>query len=112
VTYFKCESCRTRLYSAAQPDRLVRDVCPKCGAVLRAVAELSEVVGYRSIAPRRGPIRLGAPPFGHAPVTDRFAELQTLRRASAARERLDAERWLDDGGRFDGAAAPPSLSAR
>jgi hypothetical protein len=109
VTYFRCESCRTRLYSAATPDQFVTDVCPNCGALLRAVAELTELVGYRSIAPRRGPIQLGAPRIGRAAVTGRFAELQAARRESAARELLDAERWLDDGGRFDGAAAPPSL---
>jgi hypothetical protein len=60
VTYFECESCRARLYSSVRQDRLVRDICPSCGAALRAVAELTEVAGYRSIPARRGPIRLGA----------------------------------------------------
>jgi hypothetical protein len=74
VTYFKCVTCKARLYSAASPNSLVRDLCPGCGTMLEPVAELTELVGYRSIEPQAG----------HGVVIDRFAELLAARRARAA----------------------------
>jgi hypothetical protein len=52
MTYFKCTSCKARLYSVASPDRLARDLCPGCGTMLEPVGELVEVGGYHSIADR------------------------------------------------------------
>jgi hypothetical protein len=52
MTYFKCTSCKARLYSVASPDSLARDLCPGCGAMLEPVGELVEVIGYHSIADR------------------------------------------------------------
>ena len=98
MTYFKCASCKARLYSAAPPDKLVYDLCPECGATLEAVGELAEVVGYRSITRRGQPARLGSVRAGHGAVIDRFFELKEGRRARAAQAAGDAERWLDDGG--------------
>ena len=71
MTYFKCVTCKARLYSAAGPNSLICDLCPDCGAMLEPVGELTELVGYRSIKLRDDP----------------------------------AERWLDDGGSFNGPAA-------
>jgi hypothetical protein len=102
VTYFKCVTCKARLYSVANPDSLVRDLCPGCGAMLEPVGELAEVVGYRSIKLRDDPAQ---PPPGHGVLIDRFADVLTGRRARSAQAALDAERWLDDGGSFDGPVA-------
>jgi hypothetical protein len=52
MTYFKCTSCKARLYSLASPDSLARDRCPGCGTMLEPVGELVEVGGYHSIADR------------------------------------------------------------
>jgi hypothetical protein len=102
VTYFKCVTCKARLYSAADPDSLVCDLCPGCGAMLEPVGELAEVVGYRSIRSRDAPAE---PRGGHGVLIDRFAELLADRRARSAQSALDAERWLDDSGSFNGPAA-------
>jgi hypothetical protein len=102
VTYFKCEACRARLYSVANPDSLVRDLCPGCGAMLEPVGELAEVVGYRSIRLRDDPAE---PRTGHGVLIERFAEALASRSARSAQTALDAERWLDDGGSFNGPAA-------
>jgi len=64
VTYFKCVKCKARLYSGAEPDSLVRDLCPGCGAMLEPVGQLAEVIGYRSIRLRDDPI--GPAPAGTA----------------------------------------------
>ena len=102
VTYFKCVTCKARLYSVANPDSLVRDLCPGCGAMLEPVGELAEVVGYRSIKLRNDSAQ---PQRGHGVVIDRFAEVLAGRRARSAQAALDAERWLDDGRGFNGPAA-------
>jgi hypothetical protein len=77
--------------------------------MLEPVAELVDVVGYRSLNTRPPSPRLGAPRMGHGTITNRFAELLAARRASAALDAIDAARWLDEGGHFDGAAARPEL---
>ena len=102
MTYFKCVICKARLYSVANPDTLVRDLCPGCGAMLDPVGELSEVVGYRSIKLRDDPAE---PQAEHGVVIERFAEVLAGRRSRSAQAALDAKRWLDDGGSFNGPAA-------
>jgi hypothetical protein len=103
MPHFKCAACRTRLYSASNPPDSVGDVCPGCGALLERVAELSEVVGFRSITPRDSPLD-GAP----AGTTEHLADFLARRSARISRARLDAERWLDDSGSFraDAVALP------
>ena len=49
MPHFKCEGCRSRLYSAAAPTDLVGGLCPACGTVLQPVGALTELVGFRSI---------------------------------------------------------------
>ena len=102
MTYFKCVTCKARLYSAASPNSLVHDLCPGCGSMLEPVGDLTELVGYRSIKLRDEP---ALPRVAHGVVIDRFAEVLAAKRASAAQAALDAERWLDDGGTFNGPAA-------
>jgi hypothetical protein len=49
MPHFKCEGCRTRLYSAAARADLVDDLCPGCGSLLEPVGELTEIVGFQSV---------------------------------------------------------------
>jgi hypothetical protein len=100
VTYFKCVTCKARLYTVARPDLAIRDLCPGCGAMLEPVGELAEVVGYRSIQLRD----TAEPQVGHGVLIDRFAEVLAGRRARSAQAAIDAERWVDDGDSFDGPA--------
>ena len=48
MPHYKCETCTTRLTAPCGP--LGR--CEGCGAVLEPVGGLSELVGYRLVAPR------------------------------------------------------------
>ena len=52
MTYFKCKSCRARLYSVASPDSFACDACPDCRTMLEPLGELVDVAGYHSIADR------------------------------------------------------------
>ena len=49
MPHFKCEGCRTRLYSAAARADLVDDLCSGCGSPLEPVGELAEIVGFQSV---------------------------------------------------------------
>ena len=50
MPHYKCEGCKTRLYSAALPPDPVGDLCAGCGSPLEPVGELTEIVGFRSVA--------------------------------------------------------------
>ena len=58
MPYFKCTSCRTRLYCAGSSAELVGDLCPGCGSLLEPVLALREIVGFRVIASRGGAVDL------------------------------------------------------
>lgn len=66
MTYFKCKSCKARLYSVASPDSLACDLCPGCGTMLEPTGELVEMVGYHSIADR--PLALNVSPSRALPA--------------------------------------------
>jgi Zn-finger nucleic acid-binding protein len=59
MTYFKCKSCKARLYSVANPDSLA-DLCPGCRTLLEPDGELVEVAGYHSIADRSSRVALSS----------------------------------------------------
>jgi hypothetical protein len=99
MPHFKCLACETRLYSAAGPADLVGDLCPGCGSLLEPVGELAEVVGFRSIRSRESAADGGASGT-HQRIADRFGDFIARREAILAQARLDARRWVDDGGRF------------
>jgi hypothetical protein len=40
-----------RLYSAAGLADVLDDLCPGCGSPLEPVGDLTEIVGFRSVAP-------------------------------------------------------------
>jgi hypothetical protein len=99
MPHYKCEACKTRLYSEGNPAELVGDLCPDCGALLEPVGELAGVVGFRSIKPRDGMGGRNAP-GRHQRNADRIGDFLTRREAILAQARLDAEHWLDGGGDF------------
>jgi len=78
MAQFKCVACNTRQHGAARPADLVGDLCPGCGASLEPV---------------------GGPPGRHQQIADRVDVFFARREPGVAEARLEAERWLDDGGR-------------
>jgi hypothetical protein len=106
---FKCLACKTRLYRAAGPDDLVGDLCPGCGSLLEPVGEPAEVAGFRSVAARAGAADGGAAGT-HQRIADRFGDFVTRREAFLAQARLDAGRWVDDGGSFSPEAVAEAMA--
>jgi hypothetical protein len=76
--YFKCTSCKARLYGDPSPDSEIYELCPECGAMLEPVGELAEVVGYRSLTPV-DPHVPRAEEARHGTVIRRFMEIQAGR---------------------------------
>jgi hypothetical protein len=107
MAHYKCEACKTRLYGAGSPPDLVGDLCPECGSLLEPVGGLAEVVGFRLIKPRDGTADVGASGT-HQRIADQVDDFLTRRAAILAQARLDAERWVDEGGSFraDAVALP------
>ena len=99
MPHFKCVACKTRLHSPASRAELVGDLCPGCGSLLEPVGELAEIVGFRCIKSRVYAAD-GKAPGTHQRLADRVDDFIARRKASLARARLDAERWVDDGGSF------------
>ncbi len=99
MPHVKCAACRTRLYSAKGRDELVGDLCLGCGGLLEPVGELSEIVGFRSIASPDG-FPTDDLPETPAALPGRPDDFIGRRKAILARAQLDAERWADDGGRL------------
>jgi hypothetical protein len=109
MPHFKCSACRTRLYSAASPGDLVGDLCPGCGSLLEPVGELAEIVGFQSIKDRDS--EADDPPSGtHQLIADRVEDFFARREAILAQARLDAERWVDDGGSFSPEAVAEAIA--
>jgi hypothetical protein len=99
MPHYKCVACKTRLYSAGHPPELVGDLCPECGSLLEPVGELTEVVGFRSIRSRDGAADDEAPGT-HQQIAARVDDFLARRAEILAQARLDAERWVDEGGSF------------
>jgi hypothetical protein len=109
VPHFKCVACKTRLYSAAAPADLVGDLCPGCGSLLEPVGELAEIVGFRSIKPRDGAAE-DSPGGAHERIAGRVDDFFARREAFLAQARLDAGRWVDDGGSFSPEAVAEAMA--
>jgi hypothetical protein len=99
MVYFKCLACRTRLAGVGSPPDLIGDLCPICGSLLEPVDALGEVVGFRSIEARDNATR-SDPPGTHERIAERVEDFHSGRRAMRAQARVDAQRWIDDGGSF------------
>jgi hypothetical protein len=111
MPHFKCVPCRTRLYSAAGPDDLVGDLCPGCGSLLEPVGELAEILGFQLIKPRDGAAD-DSPPGAHERIAERVDDFFARREAILAQARLDAVRWVDDGGSFRPEAVAEAMALR
>jgi hypothetical protein len=109
MPHFKCVACRTRLYSAAAPAELVGDLCPGCGSLLEPVGELAEIVGFRAIKQRDGAAE-DNPPGTHERIAGRVDDFFARREAILAQARLDAGRWVDDGGSFSPEAVAEAMA--
>jgi hypothetical protein len=92
MSHYKCVACKTRLYVVTGPSDQ-EELCPGCGSPLQPVGELAEVLGFRAVK-----------------AGDSAGELEgpaaRRRDAIAAQARLDADRWLDDGGRVRDETVP------
>ena len=109
MPHFKCQACKTRLYHAADPADRVGDLCPECGALLEPVGGLAEIVGFRSIQSRDGAAD-DTPPGTHQRIADRVDDFFARREAILTQARLDAERWVDDGGSFSSEAVAEAMA--
>ena len=110
MPHFKCVACKTRLYSAAAPADLVGDLCPGCGSLLEPVGELAEIVGFRVIK-QRDSAADDNPPGTHKRIAGRVDDFFARRReAIHAQARLDAGRWVDDGGSFSREAVADAMA--
>ena len=98
-----------RLYSAATPADLVGDLCPGCGSLLEPVGELAEIVGFRSIKPRDGATE-DSPPGARERIAGRVDDIFARREAVLAQARVDAGRWVDDGGSFSPEAVAEAMA--
>jgi hypothetical protein len=99
MPHLKCVGCKTRLPSAAAQADPLEDLCPECGFLLEPVGALAEIVGFRSIRQRDSTADASRPPRDQR-IVGRVDDLFARRDASLAQARLDAERWVDDGGSF------------
>jgi hypothetical protein len=90
MAHFKCLRCRSRVWRDGPADDHADDLCPGCGDPLHTGAELSELIGLRSLQTRRGPARR-TPPDRSAWIYEQIRE--TIARHDAERQRrIDAER--------------------
>jgi hypothetical protein len=88
VPYFKCVSCRIRVSVAGAATDLTDGSCPGCGQSLQPVANLTELMGFRSPNLHDSSVP--------ARIAERVADISGGR--AAAEAQLDADRWLDEGG--------------
>ena len=105
--HYKCAACRARLHVSGSPAEQVPGRCPECGSLLEPVADLAELVGFRSITPA-GTAAAASPPEPRQRIAGRVDEFVRRRAAILERDRFAAERWLDDSDeRRAGAVALP-----
>src|SRR5215211_2059833 len=95
MPHFKCVACKTRLDSAAGPADLV--------------GELAEIVGFQSIKHRDGAAD-DSLPGTHERIAGRVDDFFARRKAILAQARLDAGRWVDDGGSFSPEAVAEAMA--
>jgi hypothetical protein len=106
---FICSSCKTGLYSAAHNADLIDSRCPACGGSSGEARPRRRASGGQSINRGRRSARISPRSADHRHLAARYGALMdrvhaTRVRLEAAQARMDAERWLDDGGSFSPAA--------
>jgi hypothetical protein len=104
MPHYKCEACKARLHFSGTSAEL----CPECRSPLESVTELTQLVGCRSITSRDtdAATEQYKPDQRIADILDEFVARRT---SIVERQRLGAERWLDDSDEPDAAAVvlPP-----
>jgi hypothetical protein len=112
VPYLKCVACRIRLDQAGPEADLFEGLCPICGIALEPAAKLAELVGFRSFDLAQGEQAFETSPDARKRSVRRVQDLMARRDTAQAQTRLDAERWIDEGGRFSSEAvarwSPPN----
>jgi hypothetical protein len=98
MAHFKCLRCRSRVWRDGPADDHADDLCPGCGDPLEAVAELSELIGLRSLPTRRGPAR--------RPPPDRPARISEQIRETIAHHDAERQRRIDAASDRGGPARP------
>lgn len=97
MPHYSCVACRVRLHASGSTAEMVKEHCPECGSPLEPVAELSVLVGYRSIQSLDSATAGDAERFGSGQqIADLLDEFVMRRTAILERVRFDPERWLDD----------------
>ena len=93
--HLSCQDCRIRVRASAAEIELLEGCCPICEAKLSAVPFPSGVLGFRSFDLD---VFAEQAPSGPPPALAQPVDLAARREAAMARDRLDAERWSDEGG--------------
>jgi hypothetical protein len=88
VPYLQCVPCKIRVSTTGAGTALTDGACPSCGSALEPVADLTELVGFRS------PNLLD--PSVPLDVAERVADISGGR--PVAQAQLEIDRWLDEGG--------------
>ena len=74
MPHFECAACGAGLYSAAKPENLIDDSCPKCGFRVEPAGEFPEIVIFENT------------------LADRMGHLIARREVVRAQVRVEAER--------------------
>jgi hypothetical protein len=88
VSYLKCVPCKIRVSATGAGTALTEGACPSCGSALEPVADLTELVGFRS----PNLLDPSVPPR----VAERVTDISGGRAVAEAQVEID--RWLDEGG--------------
>jgi hypothetical protein len=88
VPYLKCVPCRIRVSASGTGTALTDEACPNCARALQPVADLTDVVGFRS----SNLLDPSVPPG----IAERVADISGGR--PVAQAQLEIDRWLDEGG--------------
>lgn len=100
--HLNCAGCRIRIRAGAREIDLLDGRCPICDETLGAMAPASSVLGFRAFDLDT----LSDHPSTKLPRATRDAVDLFARHAPAlSTNHFDADRWTDDGGAVDGAAA-------
>jgi hypothetical protein len=100
MPYLKCAPCRIRLDRAGPEAELFEGFCPICGMALEPASQLAELVGFRSFDLADGERAFATPSEKRNESVRHVRDAMTTRDAALAQARLDAGRWLDEGGSF------------
>lgn len=88
MPYLKCVPCRIRVSASGTGTALTDGACPSCGRALEPVADLTDVLGFRS----PNMLDPSMPPG----VAERVADISGGR--PVVESQLEIDRWLDEGG--------------